>query len=1565
MILTSDIKETYQYQTGSIGYTIGYSFDLSNKDWDGTFTVGGVTNYSFDDLTSKTLDDQTYFEGILDNWARYTVLGFAENNTSPELVIYEADTNENVPTPTQTTANTLGATYPTDLSTGFYTHAEIVIDKDDVDITNSQGYWVALHEIGHALGLKGDGSLASYYTTDITVMSYNVPNGRYAISPMALDILALEEMYGAASHNTGDDDTYSFVTSGGSVEDFNGTNRSQTIMDTGGISDTFDFSAYTSGGVIVDLRQAIDSSGNWTGYFSKVGDEHIYIAHNTVIEKAIGGTGDDVFRGIEGNVQTFDGRSEINGDTVDYGHYIGAIDINLAMGTDSEGNTLISIENAILSDAGGSVIGGNGDETLNGGSGDDTLNGGSGSDTLYGGSGNDTLTFQADGVTQNYSYADAGDDIDYFRAQYESTDLILGDGFITTESGIVDNVEGLIGIADNVQVQSLGWNIDLDQERNSSFMDYSTIDQSLDFLFNDTSWSVSETDSNPLSDIYTNFKTRGNGIIDTDWYMTGTNFGDTFTINDDSGAGNMTLGTGDDNVYIYETNDNYRVWYTGGLDVVHQGEEAFLAGFLGDIDLSDISIQQTIHSLTGSGGTRNIDHDITYSVSGKGSLTLKNVVGSVNLGADGVFGTSDDNYFSAAPTFLYLNQSRLSMNGALDLSYYSQIDQKYGTQLGDQYVGSSANNRFEGLAGNDNLSGNSGNDTLYGQAGDDTLYGGDDNDFLYGGFGDDFLVGGNGVDNLYGSEGADSIEGGLGNDSLFGGSEDDFLSGGEGNDTLNGGAGEDRASFSGLFSNYSISVNGSVTTVLDNVNNDGSDKVSNVEIFEFFDGIYENSIFINDSIDGTPSVDVLNGNYRDNFISGLEDDDTLNGNLGNDTLNGGLGNDTLDGGDGIDTASYANDTARVYVDLASGNGYQDWDGSTSTYTDTLTSIENAIGGSADDKLLGNTAANTLQGNAGRDYLNGGDGADILDGGADEDLVVGGDGNDIIHGGDGNDKSIWSGGVKIFDGGLQGGDGNDTIFGDDGDDQAWGQEGNDTLDGGTGNDVLEGDEGDDIINGGDGDDTIFGDDQASTTGFTGAGNDILNGGAGNDVLAGGDGDDELHGGADNDQLWGTAGSDTIYGDAGDDVIYGDFNGVSTVNDAADTIYGGDGNDVINAGGGDDIVSGGNDNDTIYARDGNDTVNGDAGNDSIYGENGNDTINGGIGGDYLIGGAGDDIISGDADNDTLAGDAGEDTLSGGTGNDQLWGGDDNDTLSGGAGIDALYGQEGNDVLNGGDDRDYLYGDANTLDESTYSYSGDDVLNGEGGNDYLYGGRGNDTMNGGAGIDVFYGGSGNDTINGGSENDYLYGDAGTLDESTYSYSGDDVMDGGTGNDQLYGGRGADTMTGGAGIDVLYGGSGNDIINGGDDNDYLYGDSGLTFTSDTGDDVLNGEAGNDQLYGQLGNDTLLFGEGADLLYGGAGDDVFKVYEVASQNSDMGFAMDFVEGEDAIDISSLLSGYDPMNDAITDFVNIAQGSHTTIQVDRDGTGTAFGWDNVLRIQGNNTLDTDEATLIGDGTLII
>ncbi|MXP65877.1 hypothetical protein E0493_21235 [Roseomonas sp. M0104] len=122
--------------------------------------------------------------------------------------------------------------------------------------------------------------------------------------------------------------------------------------------------------------------------------------------------------------------------------------------------------------------------------------------------------------------------------------------------------------------------------------------------------------------------------------------------------------------------------------------------------------------------------------------------------------------------------------------------------------------------------------------GADLLDGGAGDDRLFAGAGADRLLGAEGADTLFGMAGADRLEGGPDADRLWGGEGDDWLSGGPGADWIHGGPGTDTAAFSGLRGDYAVSAEGSVLTIADRrPAEDGTDRVSAVELFAFADGV--------------------------------------------------------------------------------------------------------------------------------------------------------------------------------------------------------------------------------------------------------------------------------------------------------------------------------------------------------------------------------------------------------------------------------------------------------------------------------------------------------------------------------------------------------------------------------------------------------------------------------------------------------------------------------------------------------------------------------------------------------
>lgn len=123
-------------------------------------------------------------------------------------------------------------------------------------------------------------------------------------------------------------------------------------------------------------------------------------------------------------------------------------------------------------------------------------------------------------------------------------------------------------------------------------------------------------------------------------------------------------------------------------------------------------------------------------------------------------------------------------------------------------------------------------------------------------------------------------------------------------------------------------------------------------------------------------------------------------------------------------------------------------------------IENAIGGSGDDRIRGNEGDNKLSGQSGNDVLLGLRGSDTIMGGAGNDRLIGANARDRLDGGIGDDILI-------------GGNGNDLMFGRAGDDRMFGQAGRDRLNGGDGADVIKGGDGDDTLTGGRGADVLAG------------------------------------------------------------------------------------------------------------------------------------------------------------------------------------------------------------------------------------------------------------------------------------------------------------------------------------------------------------------------------------------------------------------------------------------------------------------------------------------------------------
>ena len=394
---------------------------------------------------------------------------------------------------------------------------------------------------------------------------------------------------------------------------------------------------------------------------------------------------------------------------------------------------------------------------------------------------------------------------------------------------------------------------------------------------------------------------------------------------------------------------------------------------------------------------------------------------------------------------------------------------------------------FTWSGGDDIFVGGSGNDTIRGRDGYDWLSGGDGDDVIYGGAQDDVILGGGGDDRLYGEAGDDYISlgsgkdygrdvngvwvtygawGGAGNDTLVAGSGQAMIFGEDGDDTIilhqapdgnplwsrfEGGYGSDTISYERFINGVTIDM----TTPY------GVDP-SNQAWFTLMGDQHFRSI---ENVTGSEHDDTLIGDALGNTLRGLGGDDILRGGDGEDILEGGAGADQLFGENGHDTASYDGSNSAVWIDFVN---YEYFGGHAEG--DTLDSIGRVIGSDFADTFFDRGGWNTrFWGGRGDDWFvasSGNGTTDYYYGDEDFDTVDYADVTSAININLG--ANIHSGGAannRLYDiEQIVGSDFNDVILMDAKDNYIQGGKGNDTLYGGSGLDTY-------IYNFGDGRDVI--------------------------------------------------------------------------------------------------------------------------------------------------------------------------------------------------------------------------------------------------------------------------------------------------------------------------------------------------------------------------------------------------------------------------------------------------------------------------------------------------------------
>lgn len=443
--LTSDpringLVEGGAWTFGSNARVISYSFNINDAEASPGNPIGGTWQQSpwIENAVHEAFAEWAKVANV--SFVSEGIGGIYYESTADIAVTLSGDDLQNIlddpgeivaslgifPDPTfadlfRNTANEVGFSYPRPEGDLFFDNYLAAYQAAGV-VPGGLGFTYILHEIGHALGLKhpfdngspvsprpsfADLGIASMDTAMNTIMgaaaigSSNLSAGNIA-SPMPLDILAIQSIYGAnTTYRTGDD-TYTLLDD----------DIVRTIWDAGG-NDTFDASGVDLGtGITIDLREGAVTTH---GTASKTA-----VAYNVTIENAIGTERNDILHGNEAANRLDGGTGEqatLFADTlVGYGGndtYV--VDTLLDVVTEAQDqgtDTIVAslsytlplhVENLTLSGTDPIAATGNAlANVLTGNSGQNVLIGGAGNDELYGGAQFDTAQYT--GLSSQYAF---------------------------------------------------------------------------------------------------------------------------------------------------------------------------------------------------------------------------------------------------------------------------------------------------------------------------------------------------------------------------------------------------------------------------------------------------------------------------------------------------------------------------------------------------------------------------------------------------------------------------------------------------------------------------------------------------------------------------------------------------------------------------------------------------------------------------------------------------------------------------------------------------------------------------------------------------------------------------------------------------------------------------------------------------------------------------------------------------------------------------------------------------------------------------------------------------------
>jgi len=805
----------------------------------------------------------------------------------------------------------------------------------------------------------------------------------------------------------GGSDTYVFTANWGVNDE---------VFDNGGDDDTMTFD-----GLDVPLTFILD-----TGVFS-VGYGTCSVSHSGyTIEKLVGGTVNDTFKINNNAIANLFGGLGTN--ELDYsGYTVSGVTIDLGLSTVT-GLTGMFNDIQVFTGTGGNdeLIGYDTATafTVNGTDAGD-VNGifsFSSVENLTGGAGNDTFTFNGSGSlsgqvdgglsSDELDYSGYGGPVSYNMetgvltglGSFSGVEIVTGSSFNDTLTGLAGGNTFTVTGADAVTLGGIAFN-SFENINGSGVVDT--------FAFNEAGLISGLVDGG-LGDDLLDFSacTTGRSVTLDDTGSVDGFAGFADVIADFDNINNL-LGSAEE--------DTFNGWGNGNYNL-HAATYSAGGPPLEFIDFDNIH---------GGGGNDSftINGIFPYNLDGgagidyfyfEGDETSTNLSGTLAGGAD-----EDWLYyetFSGDIVVDFAYGSATAVNGGVAYSI-SEIEGVVGTQNNQ--------NTIYGGPGNDTLMGGQSDDILIGRQGDDTYW-------FTGNFGDDLVIENpdegssdtvfffdcpfdleflfDGTDVLV-TSGTDSVETNNNIENFTGSYGEDnfiFLNGADVSGIVDGGSGDDT-----FFFYDTASASGGVDGGIGNDTLDASNYGSGLDFvleglgtLNGFRGTEKNRLGSFDNLNtivGTAYTDSLTGMNanatwsimlgNDTYESGVGADirtlifsaiETLSGNAAADTFifeNTASHAGSINGGDGTDLLDYQLYETSVVVDLARQTA--------TSVSDTVTSIENVTGGSANDNITGDTGPNVLSGLGGADTISGDGGNDTIIGGADNDELYGGLGDDLF------------------------------------------------------------------------------------------------------------------------------------------------------------------------------------------------------------------------------------------------------------------------------------------------------------------------------------------------------------------------------------------------------------------------------------------------------------------------------------------------------------------------------------------------------------------------------------------